>query len=194
MPCAYPNDNLVTTVTHLAGVPQYGDPGNQVNVGGDAGCSYTYDITFDHEWNHNHPSLPPGGSFSVNYTLFSPTLLVIHTPEYDYTLTDPACDVESTTGSAGSVTVPGDDWFIIGVSSEDPCQLIGSYTLSLTAIDGDPICWSVTGLKKNGRKWQYHGPNRVPDRIKIPSDVNPESCIVIEDGVLVPKHRYKLFN
>jgi hypothetical protein len=194
MPCAYPNGQLTTVVFHDGGVPQYGEGGIPAFVGGDAGCSYTYTATLNHEWNKNHPTLPPG-IMSVAYTLYNPTLGVIHSQQYDTLFTAPGCLIDTATGSVpGDFTVPGDEYFIAGISSEDLCSLSASYVLNLTAIDGDPICWSVTGIKKNGRKWQYHGPNRVPDRIKIPADVDPNSCIVIEDGFLVPNNKYKLVN
>lgn len=67
-----------------------------------------------------------------------------------------------------------------------------SLQYTLESVFDPGVCWSITGTNKNGKKWQRHGPNRLPSEIKIPRNVDPESCIIIEDGLLVPKSRCKL--
>lgn len=96
------------------------------------------------------------------------------------------------TGVMGGPLIIG--WEPSGPPFSVPSGETATLNYTLDSVDPPPACWTITGIKKNGKKWQRIGPNRVPSKIRIPKDVDPRTCVIIEDGILVPKNRYELIN
>lgn len=189
MACIFPTNPIFVTVSHISGDSDNHKIGSTVAVNGTAGCTYGYDISFAHYANNNHALF--FGQTSIEYYLYQ-TSGQLFQNQYITTAIAPGCDQQFNSGNLGVFGFDGTDVIHIEMSSLEDCNLDGYYELTLLTIDDVPICWSITGIRKNGRKWQRNGPNRLPDEIRIPKDVDPDSCIVIEDGYQVPKDKYRL--
>lgn len=59
-------------------------------------------------------------------------------------------------------------------------------------VEAGPVCWELTAMRRNGKWFRDHGPGRLPSEIRVPLDVVPNTSIVYEDGVLVPRSWYKI--
>lgn len=57
---------------------------------------------------------------------------------------------------------------------------------------GTSTCWVITSQRKGGKLFLNRGPGRAPTRFVIPDDADPGSCVLYEDGVLVPRNAYKV--
>ena len=55
-------------------------------------------------------------------------------------------------------------------------------------------CWTIAGARKNGKKFIERGPGRAPDKFLIPDDVDPNSIVLVEDGVLIPRRHYQVLH
>lgn len=55
-------------------------------------------------------------------------------------------------------------------------------------------CWVLTGIRANGRKFVNRGGGRAPDKFIIPDDVDERTCILIEDGIKIPRSMYSLLH
>ena len=130
-------------------------------------------------------------TYSIAYTItISGSVTQLSTPVGDF-----------TSSTSGSTTVSFNAPYTsgpleIGWSPTGPPFSVPSgetATLNYTLLDAS-ACWAITGIRAKGRKWQKFGPNRTPSVIIIPKDVDPKSCVIIEDGLLVPSHRYVLIS
>lgn len=157
-----------------------------------ANCVYTYSVSYDVQVEPNgtahiiswdgtdgsgnfHVANSVGGNFSI-----------CQGPYQD--ITGSGVDIDLSADTTLSLVV-GD--FSDGSSVCSGLTGTATYTLTNTQ-DDNPVCWSITGTTRGGRKWQKFNPNRLPSSIRIPRDVDPDSCVVIEDGLFVPRRRYEL--
>lgn len=56
------------------------------------------------------------------------------------------------------------------------------------------ICWLLTALRVDGRLFVDRGPGRPPSKFIIPDDADVRTCVLIEDGLTIPRHRYEVIN
>lgn len=67
----------------------------------------------------------------------------------------------------------------------------GVITFTFTA-QGAPLCWKLTCLREDGRLFEMSGPGRFPSEIEVPSDCDPSTSILHEDGLFIDPRHYKL--
>lgn len=62
----------------------------------------------------------------------------------------------------------------------------------IVTVSTDPICWQFYARRRNGMPVRQSGPQRYPSKIYVPGDTDPESAVLVEDGVLIPRRKYEL--
>jgi hypothetical protein len=59
---------------------------------------------------------------------------------------------------------------------------------------GTSKCWVITAERSDGTLFVNRGPGRSPNRFVIPDDADIKSCILFEDGMLVPRSAYDIIH
>lgn len=189
MACAAGEASFTISLTSVAG-PGTPQVATHNWVLPSANCSYVYSVSYSVQ------TEPNGTAHIISWTA----------PGFHYQNTSGGSPTvcggsyPTTTGSGTDQTFSSSQ--TLGLSVEDGagpggvvCSgMTGSVTYTLINTIDNSACWTITGIRKNGRKWKKYNPNRAPSVIQIPRDVDPASCIVIEDGILIPQYRYELIS